>query len=213
MSEMRTCAVCGRVYSGDREITCSDDCHTEMVSRFVAEFGEFKKVVRTSTGVAYKVPTRDILECGIKEQDLDRYPPWDDSLRIALANGRTVNVSQSEVGEFITRMLIPDAYWRHSGQLTGEEMARFLKGESNHEELKKITRYILAYTENLAFGAYLFAKADGRPDESEEFNMPVVKKLRDLYQKAMGEEHTLEGLSQIVNEMGSVCREIGADPL
>jgi hypothetical protein len=213
MSEMRKCAICGKVYDGRREITCSDDCHNELVTRLVAEFGEFKKVVRTSTGVAYKIPTRDILECGIKEQDLDRYPLWDDQLKMTLANGKTSKVSQSEVGEFITRMLIPNAYWRHSGQLTGEVVMRFLKGESSRDDLERIVRYILAYTENLAFGAYLYAKVDGRPDESEEFNLPAVKKLRELYQKAMGEQHTPESLPQIVSEMASICRELGVDPL
>jgi len=46
------------------------------VRHLVVEFGEFKKVVRKTTGVAYKVPTRDIIEHGVKEQELDRYPLW-----------------------------------------------------------------------------------------------------------------------------------------
>jgi len=34
-------------------------------------------VVRQSTGIAYKVPIRDIIERGIREQDLDQYPLWE----------------------------------------------------------------------------------------------------------------------------------------
>lgn len=49
-----------------------------LIQELIARFGEFKKVVRMRTGVAYKVPTRDILEKGIREQDLDRYPLWED---------------------------------------------------------------------------------------------------------------------------------------
>lgn len=52
--------------------------HDEEVDRLVAEFGEFKEVVRMSTGEAFKVPTRDIIEKGIREQDLDQYPRWED---------------------------------------------------------------------------------------------------------------------------------------
>ncbi|GAI47473.1 unnamed protein product, partial [marine sediment metagenome] len=54
-------------------MTCSEQCHEELVRRLVAEFGEFKKVVRMSTGIAYKVPTRDIIERGIREEELDQY--------------------------------------------------------------------------------------------------------------------------------------------
>ncbi len=55
-------------YDGSRE---------RLIHELIVRFGEFKKVVRMHTGVAYKVPTRDILEKGIREQDLDRYPLWE----------------------------------------------------------------------------------------------------------------------------------------
>lgn len=37
---------------------------------------DFIKVVRASTGVAYKVPIKDTIEKGVREEDLDRYPLW-----------------------------------------------------------------------------------------------------------------------------------------
>jgi hypothetical protein len=55
-----------------------DERRESIIQELIARFGEFKKVVRMHTGVAYKVPTRAILEKGIKEQDLDRYPLWED---------------------------------------------------------------------------------------------------------------------------------------
>lgn len=73
---MPKCCICDREYESGRELTCSDECHGELANRLIARFSEFKKVVRQSTGIAYKVPTRDILEKGIREQDLDRYPIW-----------------------------------------------------------------------------------------------------------------------------------------
>jgi len=73
---MPKCCIFDREYESGREVTCSDRCHQEMARRLIARFGEFKKVVRQSTGVAYKVPTRDIIEKGIREQDLDQYPIW-----------------------------------------------------------------------------------------------------------------------------------------
>jgi len=75
---LRECLVCLKPYEGGRELTCSDECHQVLASRLIAEFGEFKKVVRASTGVAYRVPTRDIIERGLREQDLDQYPLWED---------------------------------------------------------------------------------------------------------------------------------------
>lgn len=75
---MRKCFICWKHYEGGRELTCSDECHQELVRRLITESEEFKKVVRASTGVAYKVPTRDIIETGLKEQDLDQYPLWEE---------------------------------------------------------------------------------------------------------------------------------------
>lgn len=75
---MPICIICGNFYTDGRDLTCTQPCHDQLVNHLVAQFGAFKKVVRMSTGVAYKVPTRDIIEKGIKEQDLDRYPLWED---------------------------------------------------------------------------------------------------------------------------------------
>ncbi len=75
---LKFCVICGTSCTDGRTLTCSQKCHDELVSNLIARFGEFKKVVRAPTGVAYKVPTRDILEKGIREQDLDRYPLWEE---------------------------------------------------------------------------------------------------------------------------------------
>jgi len=74
---MEICIICGKVYDQGREMTCSDTCHEELVQKFIDQFGEFKKVVRMTTGEAFKVPTRDIIEKGIREQELDQYPKWE----------------------------------------------------------------------------------------------------------------------------------------
>jgi len=71
------CVICDQPYEPGREMTCGDECHEELARRLIMQFGEFKRVVRQSTGVAYKVPTRDIIENGLKEADLDRYPLWE----------------------------------------------------------------------------------------------------------------------------------------
>ena len=55
-----------------------DERRERLIQELIARFGEFKKVVRMRTGVAYKVPTRHILEKGIREQDLDQYPRWEE---------------------------------------------------------------------------------------------------------------------------------------
>lgn len=75
---MPRCVICDKTYEQGREMTCSDECHEELTRRLIAEFGEFKKVVRQSTGIAYKVPTMDIIERSVKEEELDRYPLWEE---------------------------------------------------------------------------------------------------------------------------------------
>lgn len=74
---MPFCAVCGAFYIDGRAMTCSQPCHDKLVDHLLAKFGEFKKVVRVSTGEAFKVPTRDIIEKGLREQELDQYPRWE----------------------------------------------------------------------------------------------------------------------------------------
>lgn len=135
-------------------------------------------------------------------------------MNVILMNGQRVEVTQEEVGEFITcGLLISNPQWRHSGLLTEEEWARYLKGENTQDELRKVARYILIYEENLAFTAYLFDKAEGNPNQSKEFNMPAVKKLRDIYHKVSVIGHSVKYLSQYVHEMENICLETGADPL
>lgn len=75
---MPKCFVCEKLYDQGREFTCGGQCHEEMVRRLIAEFGEFKKVVDSTTGTAYRVPTRDIIEKGIRWRDLDQYPLWEE---------------------------------------------------------------------------------------------------------------------------------------
>jgi len=57
------------------EVECNRE---ELVRHLIEQFGEFKKILRMTTGEAFKVPTRDIIEKGIREQELDQYPRWED---------------------------------------------------------------------------------------------------------------------------------------
>ena len=82
---MPKCCICDREYKSGSELTCSNQCHEELAKHLLARFGEFKKVVRQSTGVAYKVPTRDIIEKGIREQDLDQYPVWEEEAKTLIS--------------------------------------------------------------------------------------------------------------------------------
>lgn len=134
-------------------------------------------------------------------------------MKIILANGQDIEATQEEIEEFITQLLIPNPDWHHSKQLTEREVAKYLKSESSSDELKKVAKYLIIYIENLAFSAYLFAKAEGKADESKEFNMPALKKIRQLYRKATGAQQNTHNLAGDVHEMEHVCLEIGADPL
>jgi len=45
--------------------------------QIIKKFGEFKRVTNHK-GIAYKVPTIVIIREGIREQDLDNFPLWND---------------------------------------------------------------------------------------------------------------------------------------
>lgn len=78
---MRKCFICGKLYEEGRETTCSDACHEKLVNCLIAEFGEFKKVMDVTTGIAYRVPTKDIIEKGLRWYDLNQYPRWEEEVR------------------------------------------------------------------------------------------------------------------------------------
>lgn len=134
-------------------------------------------------------------------------------MELILANKKRVEVSQEEVNNFITKILIPNPDWHHSGLLTQEEVMRYLKGESSRDELKKVARYILIYQENLAFTGYLFDKADGDPERTKEFNMPAIKEQREIYRRVAKNQQPDKELAGDVHEMENLCLKIGADPL
>ncbi len=59
-------------------VTCSYDCHEKLVKHIENEFGESKKVIDQESGISYRVPTRDIIEKGLTQKDLSKYPIWSD---------------------------------------------------------------------------------------------------------------------------------------
>lgn len=69
---------CGADVQSVGRMTCSEECHEKFVDRLEKEFGDVKKVIDQTIGIAYKVPTRDIVENGLTWQDLPKYPQWDD---------------------------------------------------------------------------------------------------------------------------------------
>lgn len=75
MSREQSCLICGKPCQPGR-VTCSDDCHEKLIYKYEQEFGKYKKVVDTTTGLTHKVPTRTIIEEGIKQVDLHKYPLW-----------------------------------------------------------------------------------------------------------------------------------------
>ena len=134
-------------------------------------------------------------------------------VEVVLVNGARVEFSQEELDEFITQEIIPNPYWCYSGLLTREEVTGYLHNEVSRELHIKIARYILIYQENLAFTGYLFDKAEGQPDKTRVFNLPVLNKLRDLYQKVSQLPRTAGEVDSDVHAMENLCLETGGDPL
>ena len=71
------CIICGMPTIEGR-ITCSERCHEEFIKFGEGKFGTVKKVIDATTGIAYVVPTRDIIERGLAQKDLAKYPLWEE---------------------------------------------------------------------------------------------------------------------------------------
>jgi len=67
------CWICGATCMGYM-VTCSNDCHEELILRLELKFGIYKRVTDQETMKAHKVPLRDIIEKGLRQQDLKNYP-------------------------------------------------------------------------------------------------------------------------------------------
>lgn len=70
-------ACCDTDVINHKKITCGDDCHDKFVEKMVDEFGEYKKITDNASGISYKVPTRQIIEEGIPQDQLKDFPFWD----------------------------------------------------------------------------------------------------------------------------------------
>jgi hypothetical protein len=83
LEELRTldagiCPGCWRelpaIAQRTRTFTCSATCHQIWIDRLVARHGETRRITHRETGKVYLVPTRVILEQGIRGSDLPNYP-------------------------------------------------------------------------------------------------------------------------------------------
>jgi CRISPR/Cas system-associated protein Cas10 (large subunit of type III CRISPR-Cas system) len=70
------CVICDKpTITG--KMTCCEYCHEKFVEFCEGQYGISKKVVDQTTGISYKVPTKDIIEKGLKWEDLTKYPLWE----------------------------------------------------------------------------------------------------------------------------------------
>jgi len=69
---------CNSDVNNNQSITCSVQCHKDLVDVMILEKGEFKMVTDIHTLKTHKVPLRDIIEKGINYFDLVNYPIVDD---------------------------------------------------------------------------------------------------------------------------------------
>ncbi len=67
---------CNADIESHQKITCGDYCHEKFIIKMIQEHGCSKKVVDIESGIAYKIPTRLIIEEGLRQKDLQNYPTW-----------------------------------------------------------------------------------------------------------------------------------------
>jgi len=70
-------ACCDADVLNHQNITCSQECHQIFVKKMLDEFGENKKITDETSGISYKVPTKQIIEDGITQDQLKDFPLWD----------------------------------------------------------------------------------------------------------------------------------------
>ena len=71
-------ACCGSdVDLGAHATTCGTECHELLVGEYEQMWGTYKKIIDASTNIAYKVPTRVLIESGIRAEELPNFPRWD----------------------------------------------------------------------------------------------------------------------------------------
>lgn len=70
----RYCVICGSEERSQRLLTCSDKCHDQMKKEFIEDFGEYKDITDMTTGLTHRVPTEEIFDKGLRQQDLKYYP-------------------------------------------------------------------------------------------------------------------------------------------
>ncbi len=70
------CPACGATIplARGRAYTCDEVCHAQWIEALIRQYGETRPITHLETGKVYAVPTRVILESGIKGSDLAKYP-------------------------------------------------------------------------------------------------------------------------------------------
>lgn len=71
------CIICS-MPTAEGRITCSERCNEEFIKFGENKFGILKKVIDETTGMAYNVPTRDIIEKGLAWKYITNYPAWEE---------------------------------------------------------------------------------------------------------------------------------------
>jgi len=74
--EAGICPACGSLIpiARGRAYTCDEACHGTWIASLLQKFGETREITHLESGKVYAVPTRVILEQGIKGSDLEKYP-------------------------------------------------------------------------------------------------------------------------------------------
>lgn len=67
---------CKADVDNNQKLSCSDKCHEVLVNTIENKMGQYKKIIDQSTNKAYRVPTKEIIEKGLRQEDLVNYPEW-----------------------------------------------------------------------------------------------------------------------------------------
>ena len=114
----------------------------------------------------------------------------------------------------LTTKKLKNPYWRFNNLLNENEVNEFLKGTKDLALLQKVSFYILAHVENLTLQVLKYLRVNLKKEDADkhlEFTKPIIRKLRKIY-KEIHKTNDVKKVSSLIDEMVSICLEVGIDP-
>jgi len=176
------------------KMTCCDICHEKFVEFCERQYGISKKVTDQTTGISYKVPTRDIIEIGLKWENLTKYPRWKETDTIQKLIKKRLKMDNDEIIKDYIK------YLRNIAILDDEDLIKIMnKWVDASPEHIDILKKILYDKENIKLTTLTFAQS---AKFKEEFDVkPTGNEINIYVENVCLSADELKKLTQCIREI------------